>query len=78
MKTSIYIESGITQLVLTPETDFEKKLLKEFDVRYLLEARAIEGEFTERLDGFCRQNAFERSLMIVMRPTQNLVPKFDF
>lgn len=30
MKTAIYIENGIVQLVLTPENDFEKNALGSF------------------------------------------------
>jgi hypothetical protein len=30
MKTAIYIENGVTQLVLTPESDWEKQALKAF------------------------------------------------
>lgn len=29
MKTAIYIENGLTQLVLTPETDFEQGVISK-------------------------------------------------
>ena len=31
MKTAIYIENGITQLVLTPETDWEKQVTNSIE-----------------------------------------------
>lgn len=31
MKTAIYIEDGVVQLVITPESDFEKNAIKSFE-----------------------------------------------
>ena len=36
MKTAIYIEDGIVQLVITPETKFEKNALSSFEEKPLI------------------------------------------
>ena len=44
MKTAVYIEDGLTQLVLTPETDFEKSVSEKI----------VEGNVTIKRGGFYR------------------------
>lgn len=53
MKTAIYIEDGIVQLVITPETDFEKNALASMkgDVK----AEIFRGEFYDCRGGWTRQ-----------------------
>lgn len=45
MKTAIYIEDGIAQLVLTPQDDFEKNTLKSFQEKPLT-VKIFDGVFT--------------------------------
>jgi len=39
MKTAIYIEDGMTQIVITPETDFDKAALKALRDKQMTDAR---------------------------------------
>lgn len=57
MKTAIYIEDGVVQLVITPETDFEKNALKSFSEKPL-EARIFSGAFYDCRGGWVRQTRF--------------------
>jgi len=70
MKTAIYIKEGRTQLVLTPETDFERGVVSsvdkgEHDVKVYL------GAFYDCQGGWSRQRAplsarDDESLIVVM------------
>ena len=68
MKTAIYIEDGRTQLVLTPETVFEKAICEKVDrgehsVKiYLGDFYACEGGWTRMYDSPHKSE----SLIIVM------------
>lgn len=57
MKTAIYIEDGIVQLVITPETEFEKNALNTFRDKPL-EAKLFSGGFYDCRGGWIRQNAY--------------------
>ena len=54
MKTAIYIEDGVVQLVLTPEGEFEKNSLKSFEGREV-EAKVFTGSFYDCRGGWVRQ-----------------------
>jgi len=54
MKTAIYIEDGIVQLVITPESDFEKNALSSFEEKPL-EAKIFSGSFYDCRGGWIRQ-----------------------
>lgn len=54
MKTAIYIEDGVVQLVLTPESDFEKNALKSFQTEPL-KAQMFTGTFYDCNGGWTRQ-----------------------
>lgn len=56
MKTAIYIEDGVVQLVLTPSSDFEKNALSSFANRPL-EAKLFAGSFYDCRGGWTRQEA---------------------
>lgn len=61
MKTAIYIEDGITQLVLTPETEYEKDIIKGFGDK-LDNVKVFNGTFYDCRGGWVRQTALkERS-----------------
>ncbi len=57
MKTAIYIEDGVVQLVLTPETQFEKDTLSSFNGKEL-ETKIFTGTFYDCRGGWVRQKAY--------------------
>jgi hypothetical protein len=81
MKTAIYIEDGIVQLVITPESDFEKNALTTFRDKPL-DAKLFAGTFYDCRGGWVRQTAQtpyslgeygmgrrdDHSLILTMRP----------
>lgn len=62
MKTAIYIEDGTVQLVITPESDFEKAALRSFETRPL-EAKVFAGTFYDCRGGWVRQAGYFNSGM---------------
>ena len=69
MKTAIYVEDGIVQLVLTPKSKFEKDALKPF-MGEDLTVKTFVGSFYDCRGGWIRQEEFnygeqnDRSIMI--------------
>lgn len=59
MKTAIYIEDGIVQLVITPETEFEKNAMQTFREKPL-DAKLFDGSFYDCRGGWVRQSAYTR------------------
>lgn len=57
MKTAIYIEDGTVQLVITPETDFEKNAISSFQNKPL-EAQILSGAFYDCRGGWVRQASY--------------------
>ena len=57
MKTAIYIEDRVVQLVITPESEFEKNALSTFQEKPL-EAKLFSGSFYDCRGGWVRQNAY--------------------
>lgn len=78
MKTAIYIEDGTVQLVITPETEFEKNALTTFSDKPL-DATLFSGSFYDCRGGWVMQSAHypssnygndnhrDRSLILVAR-----------
>ena len=54
MKTAIYIEDGVVQLVITPESEFEKNALSSFNQKEL-QAKIFSGSFYDCRGGWVRQ-----------------------
>ncbi len=54
MKTAIYIEDGVVQLVITPESEFEKSALRSFEDKPM-EAKVFAGTFYDCRGGWVRQ-----------------------
>ena len=54
MKTAIYIEDRIVQLVVTPESEFEKNALTSFENKPL-EVKIFSGTFYDCRGGWTRQ-----------------------
>lgn len=57
MKTAIYIEDGVVQLVLTPESDFEKNALRSFEDKPT-ETLIFSGAFYDCRGGWVRQSRY--------------------
>ena len=57
MKTAIYIEDGVTQLVLTPENRYERDIVKAFGDR-LSTVHVHTGSFYDCRGGWVRQSAY--------------------
>ena len=53
MKTAIYIEDGVMQLVLTPETQFEQNAIQVFGHQPIT-AQVFQGGFYNCLGGWVR------------------------
>lgn len=60
MKTAIYIEDGTVQLVITPESDFEKNALSSFQ-DHELDAKLYCGSFYDCRGGWVRQTDYHIS-----------------
>jgi hypothetical protein len=65
MKTSIYIEDGLTQLVLTPETDFEKGVIGKIE-KGEQKVNIYTGSFYKCQGGWTRQGTETDSLILKM------------
>jgi len=57
MKTAIYIEDGVLQCVLTPDTDFEKHVLFSFHEQPFT-AKIFTGAFYDCRGGWTRQRPY--------------------
>lgn len=62
MKTAIYVENGIFQVVLTPESDLEKMALEK--LRDLDNVVSYQGTFAECRGGYIRQYQGEKESTI--------------
>ena len=73
MKTAIYIEQGVTQLVLTPENEWETNVVKAITTG----SQTVDikrGEFYENRSGYFRHvdDGEMNSLILVTRVNANL------
>ena len=57
MKTAIYVEDGVTQLVLTPETDFERGAMAIITDKSLT-TEIFNGAFYDCRGGWTRQSTY--------------------
>ena len=57
MKTAIYIEDGLVQLVITPESEFEKNALTTFQNKPM-DAQLFSGTFYDCRGGWVRQTEY--------------------
>jgi hypothetical protein len=57
MKTAIYIEDGIVQLVITPESDFEKNAISSFEGKEV-KTQIFSGSFYDCRGGWIRQKEY--------------------
>lgn len=63
MKTAIYIEDGVVQLVLTPQNEFEKNVLGSFEDKSTA-TQVMAGSFYNCGGGWVRHRDADRSLII--------------
>jgi len=61
VKTAIYIEDGTVQLVVTPESDFEKNAMRTFGDGPI-EAKMFRGSFYDCRGGWVRQSEYNAHL----------------
>jgi hypothetical protein len=66
MKIALYIEDGLEQIVLTPESDVEKGIVGKLRDRSR-QLNIETGSFFECRGGFVRQGAGDESTIIVLR-----------
>jgi hypothetical protein len=64
MKTTVLSQDGVTQIVLTPETDFEKDVVNKYG-RNAVTAQFYNGSFSECNGGWIHGYQSGKSLMIV-------------
>lgn len=65
MKTTILSQDGATQIVLTPETQFEKDIVNKYG-KDAVTASLYNGSFSDCKGGYLREYQ-EKSLMIICR-----------
>lgn len=86
MKVAVYIENGVTQLVLTPEGEWEKNVTDRMASDGEYDVTIMRGEFYECRGGWFRQGypSSERSLILradrreprVEAPVEPLTPEW--
>lgn len=64
MKTAIYVEDGELQLVLTPETDFEKDVTKRIETMGTIGIKIMRGHFYPCMGGYITQDNSNESLIL--------------
>lgn len=72
MKVAIYIDDGIQQVVLTPENEWEKTLVKSIHQKPQ-EVRFHEGGFYECQGGWVRQEKVYQSMYGIDREPKSLI-----
>ena len=75
MKIALYIEDGLEQIVLTPETDTEKGILGKMHDGSR-ELAVHKGQFYACQGGWTRHGAekADTSTIVVLRPTKEPAP----
>lgn len=61
MKTSIVIQEGVKQIVLTPESEFEQGVVDSIKDG---QVQVLHGQFYQCNGGWCREGDDDRSLII--------------
>jgi hypothetical protein len=72
MKTAIYIEDGVVQLVITPETKFEKNSMMEFHDK-ILQVKFFSGSFYDCRGGWVRQTNYYPQVFSNDKDDQSLI-----
>ena len=66
MKTAVFIEDGVTQLILTPETELEQKVVSTVKDGHR-EAAVYTGDFYKCQGGWTRMDGNYPSLIVVIK-----------
>ena len=66
MKTLFHADDGKIQIVLTPETEFEKRLLNEY-TSASYRAHIASGTYADCGGGWNRRYACDNSLFVILR-----------
>ena len=64
MKTAIYIEDGVVQIVLTPKTAFEKEVCSKLEQSDLENMKIYRGEFYHCQGGWDRHGSSDCSIIL--------------
>lgn len=72
MKTAIYIEDGVMQLVLTPTTPHEKDCLTAFEGKNI-ESQIFTGSFYDCRGGWVRQSHHAGNSMYPSKEDKSLI-----
>lgn len=70
MKTAIYIEDGVVQLVITPESEFEKNALTTIQDKPL-EVEVFCGSFYDCRGGWVKQSGYYDEHVFNQSPSNN-------
>lgn len=73
MRVAIYIEDGVTQLVLTPEGDWEDGVCRKIAAEGEYDVTIRRGEFYANRGGWYRQGEANNSL--ILRADRRAVPE---
>ena len=77
MKTAFYVEEGRQQVVLTPETDMERRILDLMHAP-LTELKVYKGSFYACVGGWTRHSPNKDSTIIVLdKATADAIPEVD-
>jgi len=76
MKTAIYIEDGTVQLVITPETEFEKNALSTMREKRL-DAKIFSGSFYDCRGGWVRQEDYSSYQATENNDEKSLIIRVD-
>lgn len=74
MRTAIYIEEGVTQLVLTPESDWERSALADVHKSGTEGISIHSGSFYTCHGGWYRQGSGDESLILRLNPRLSEAP----
>ncbi|MFZ4696056.1 MAG: hypothetical protein ACOYMV_13105 [Verrucomicrobiia bacterium] len=79
MKTAIYVEDGTVQLVITPESDFEKNAIQTFGDGPV-QAQMFRGTFYDCRGGWVRQSEYNSHLydLSADKGDRSLILRMDF
>jgi len=66
VKTAIYVEDGVDQIVLTPETEFEKKALSAFTSKMMI-IEMFEGSFYDCQGGWVRRDPRDSNNSLIIK-----------
>lgn len=78
MKTAIYIEDGVVQLVITPDSEFEKAAIASFGEKPL-SVKVFEGSFYNTQGGWIRHKdtPVDRMYWHGRKDDQSLILRID-